>query len=127
MKLASTLTMIVAFGIGTVVFTACGSSDTGSSSQPASSTCGNGVIDGTETCDGTNFGGKTCASITVGVRPNGNPTCNACVISDTTCTANAGSGGGTGTGGAPSFGGSTSGGRGGSSGGRPGLDAGIGP
>jgi hypothetical protein len=129
MKLASTLKIITVLGIG-ILFAACGSSDTESTSQPATGTCGNGTIDGTEACDGTNFGGKTCATVTVGARPNGNLTCNSCVISDATCTATVASGGasGVGTGGAPVRGGSS--GIGGSSGanfgGKPGADAGLG-
>jgi hypothetical protein len=40
-------------------------------------TCGNGVIDGQDQCDGANLNGLTCASATMGSRPNGMLRCTA--------------------------------------------------
>ncbi|MBU0661272.1 DUF4215 domain-containing protein [Patescibacteria group bacterium] len=54
--------------------------------------CGNGTIDGGETCDGTNFGAETC--VTQGF-DTGSLTCSAgCLIETTSCSNNTGGGGG---------------------------------
>lgn len=46
--------------------------------------CGNGTIDGTEECDGSQFGGRTC--VTEGFQ-GGNLTCSpTCTISTSSCT-----------------------------------------
>ena len=44
--------------------------------------CGNGIIDGTETCDGTNLGGNTCEALGFS---GGVPTCNACEPDTLSC------------------------------------------
>ncbi len=69
--------------------------------------CGNGKLDKGEACDGTNFGGETCASLTMAVSPAGTPRCaEDCesIITDG-CTG----GGGEGGSGATSGAGATSG------------------
>jgi len=45
-------------------------------------TCGNGVIEGSEECEGTNFKGKTCAQYGFN---SGNLVCNNCKISTSQC------------------------------------------
>jgi hypothetical protein len=60
-------------------------------------TCGNGVIEGTETCDGINFGVKTCAAYGFSTGALACINCQistanwastpACKISGVTCTA----------------------------------------
>lgn len=66
-----------------------GSSSGGSSGAGGSSsnTCGNGKIDAAvEFCDGNDFGGKTCASVTGSPQATGNLTCSAqCTISTDSC------------------------------------------
>jgi hypothetical protein len=81
-KLGTFLALFMAAGMD-----ACGS-DT-----PAASTCGNGVIEGDEKCDGLAVNNQTCASINMG-------TSTAPLTCDSTCnfvlTACAGGGGGAG-------------------------------
>ncbi len=48
-----------------------------------SAQCGNGKIDAGEGCDGSNFGGKTCASLIPS--SSGVLTCNQCVINTGAC------------------------------------------
>lgn len=83
--------------------------------SPTGSTCGNGRIEPGEICDGTNLGGATCASATMGIRQGGplgcNNTCTAfvtiqCQIGDPLGIA--GAGGRPGAGGAFGRGGTTS-------------------
>lgn len=50
---------------------------------PPGAVCGNGVIEGTEQCDGSNLGGMSCTSPSVGTFSGGTLSCNA-----TTCTFN---------------------------------------
>ena len=48
--------------------------------------CGDGVIDGTEKCDGANLNGKTCTKLTGGFAPGGNLVCKPdCTFDDTDC------------------------------------------
>lgn len=57
--------------------------------------CGNGKLDKGEACDGTNFGGETCASLTMAISPGGTPRCAedcASIITDG-CTGTGGEGG----------------------------------
>ncbi len=50
------------------------------------SECGDGVIQGTEKCDGADFGGATCETETEGGFPFGSLSCNVdCTISDIDC------------------------------------------
>jgi hypothetical protein len=70
--------------------------------------CGNGVIDSGESCDGNDLGGQTCASATFGSLPNGFLFCSSfCALDITFCTAGDGGVGGAGGsfGGAGGFGG----------------------
>jgi hypothetical protein len=54
--------------------------------QPA---CGNGIKEGSEVCDGNDFGGKTCSSETQGEKPLGNLICipYCAMISTEGCSA----------------------------------------
>jgi hypothetical protein len=75
--------------------------------------CGNGVAEGSEDCDGKDMRGATCASVTMGARPNGTLFCNFDCLFDTTfCQGGGGFDGGTGgfgTGGVVGTGGVTGG------------------
>ena len=62
--------------------------------------CGNGLIDGTEACEGPNLNGATCASATLNAKPNGSVHCSqACQLDVSGCSASAGGGTGPSTGG----------------------------
>jgi hypothetical protein len=70
------------------------------------SKCGNGIIDVGEDCDGTNFGGATCASKTMNAMPAGTLVCltSTCKASTSGCQSTGaagapGAGGGLGAGG----------------------------
>ena len=79
-----------------------GTGSTGSSGGQGSTTCGNGVQDQGEACDGVVPAGMTCASYTSNALPNGSLSCNACQIDSSGCTTSGGIGtgtGGSGTGG----------------------------
>ncbi len=53
---------------------------------PAFAQCGNGHIDGNESCDGADLGGKTCADVTSGFAQTGTLACNAdCTLDTTDC------------------------------------------
>ena len=66
-----------------------------SGSGDGSATCGNHRLDAEEDCDGERFGGKNCATETMGAKPNGFLLCsNTCHVSTTGCTAGKGDGGG---------------------------------
>lgn len=71
--------------------------------------CGNGIIEGTEMCDGTNLNGETCASATMGTMSTGTLRCSSCMFDTTGCTG-AGAGGAAGGGGTTGGGGMTGGG-----------------
>jgi hypothetical protein len=47
--------------------------------------CGDGTIDAGETCEGTNFNGKTCASETSGKKTSGQLICSNCSINTSQC------------------------------------------
>jgi hypothetical protein len=82
-------------------------------------TCGNGVLDIGESCDGKDLGGQTCGSATLGQRPFGFLFCGfGCTLDTSGCFGNAPDGGGTGGGTAT---GGTSG-----VGGFPSFDGGVG-
>jgi predicted esterase len=49
----------------------------GASQSQNNLTCGNGVVDGSEQCDGAMLGGATCASATMGAFPSGTLACAA--------------------------------------------------
>ncbi len=51
---------------------------------PPAQVCGNGIIEGSETCDGSDFGGKTC-NTQAGSGFTGNLLCNSCQISADQC------------------------------------------
>jgi hypothetical protein len=72
----------------------CNSCSIDSSACTGGLQCGNGNIDGGETCDGGNFGGATCSSVTGGARPNGSLSCNSCSIDSSACTTSGGCGDG---------------------------------
>jgi hypothetical protein len=98
-----------------------GAGTTGGST--AGSTCGDGVRQNAEACDGSDFGGQTCASFTLDAQPNGSLRCSACTIDASLCV---GTNGGSGGGGSPSgAGGMSSGGTTGSSGGTSGASGGT--
>ncbi|MCZ2111429.1 MAG: hypothetical protein LC118_18005 [Dehalococcoidia bacterium] len=48
-------------------------------------TCGNGMLDAGEQCDGTNMGGKSCSS-TMGTGWTGELSCSGCVLVTSGCT-----------------------------------------
>jgi hypothetical protein len=64
-----------------------GSGGTAGTGGSSSGTCGNGKIDAAvEFCDGNDFGGKTCASVTGSPSATGSLTCTAqCTISTASC------------------------------------------
>jgi len=66
---------------------------------PPPPTCGNGALDRFEDCDGPNLGGATCASATMGARPDGRLRCDAACAFDTSRCRVPGAGGATGAGG----------------------------
>jgi hypothetical protein len=87
---------------------ACGSGD--SSAPPdMNATCGNGMVDPGEACDGQNLNLATCAMLTMGMMPTGSPLCNVDCKGFTT-TGCMTTGQGTGTGGGPGMGTGTGGG-----------------
>lgn len=53
----------------------------------SSSTCGNGVLNGNEECDGSNFQGFTCQTLPGQGFTGGNLQCNSCRISTSQCTS----------------------------------------
>ena len=58
--------------------------------------CGNHRINPGEQCDGRQLGGETCASVTMGARPNGKLKCTRRCTFDTSKCSGAGGAGGTG-------------------------------
>jgi hypothetical protein len=63
-------------------------------------TCGDGVLQDKEECDGTQLGGATCGSVTMGFKPAGTLRCSAaCTWNISGCVGPNGSGGKVGTGG----------------------------
>ncbi|HVU00252.1 MAG TPA: CAP domain-containing protein [Polyangiaceae bacterium] len=80
-----------------------GASGTGTgNSGTVPATCGNGRLDPGEACDGTDFGGASCSSATVGAKPNGSLSCAGCTLDTNGCSGNGGgAGGNVGTGGGP--------------------------
>jgi hypothetical protein len=79
-------------------------------------TCGNGVLDQGEMCDGANTNGETCASATMMANMTGSVSCTPnCTLNASGCTASqtpppVGGGGMTGGGGTSGGGGTTGGG-----------------
>lgn len=68
------------------------SDDGGESSTGATPVCGNGMVEGDEHCDGTDFGGATCSSIMLGSGDLGcDETCNF-VLSDCSLQPTCGNG-----------------------------------
>jgi hypothetical protein len=81
----------------------------------AGSTCGNGIQEYPELCDGADLAGNTCASVTMNHAPKGSLHCTeTCTFDVSRCTF---PGGGVGTGGSGGSGGGGSGGRNGAGGG----------
>lgn len=75
-------------------------------------TCGNGVIDAGEDCDGSDLGGATCASATMNAFPSGFLSCTAsCTFDLSLCSSggNVGGAGGSGSGGTVGAGGTGTG------------------
>ncbi len=72
----------------------CGSNDTPAPS--ASGSCGNGVVDQGEQCDGPNLpSGVNCATATSGAQPSGTLGCNpSCQFDISQCTGGMGGGAG---------------------------------
>ena len=56
------------------------------SSCTAASTCGNGILEAGEECDGNNFNGKTCDTL-IGAGSRGSLVCNNCKINSDNCSA----------------------------------------
>jgi len=74
----------------------------GKVSPPPPPSCGNGIIDPGEQCDGRGvLDGYTCAELTMGSKPYGNVICQKCQVSTARCTSDSGAGGAPGTGGMP--------------------------
>ena len=74
------------------VFAGCSSpSNTGPAGANITplATCGDGVLDINEACDGSAFGAATCATATMGASPYGNLACNpgTCTINTNGCSA----------------------------------------
>jgi hypothetical protein len=62
--------------------------------------CGNGRLDPGERCDGTQLGGNTCSTATMGSMPGGVLRCASCNFDISACTTSgtgSGTGGGTGS------------------------------
>ena len=82
------------------------------STNDAGTTCGDGVIQYPEVCDGNDFGGGTCASLTLNSVPNGKLRCSSkCTLDVRGCFGSSmsgmgGAGGGAGGSGLPGAGGS---------------------
>lgn len=87
-----TIRKLTVVAVAAMLAWACGSD---SSSAPSVTCNNNGTLDTGEECDGTQFGGETCATQTTNTKPNGSLTCTGCVIDSTACR---GVGGGSGTG-----------------------------
>lgn len=83
----------------------------GSGGVPA--TCGNGTLDANELCDGTELGGETCASATMGAASEGTLACTASCTFDLSGCSGPGTGGAGGAGGGGGMGGMGVGGTGG--------------
>ena len=67
--------------------------------------CGNGLAEGSEDCDGFDMRGATCASVTMGARPNGSLFCTFdCTFDTSFCSSGGGFDGGTGGFGTGGFG-----------------------
>jgi hypothetical protein len=64
-----------------------------SANQLANGTCGNGVVESGEACDGAELDGETCSSVTVGARTMGTLKCSSQCTFDTTGCVGASSGG----------------------------------
>ena len=143
----SLLRLLVVLGAGAALASACGGStlgdgtgnvaegdagaardgasaatnDGGIARPPAPDRCGNGVIDGTEMCDGADLGSYTCSAATMGARTGGVLRCDStCNFNTTGCSSGefgwGGAGGGVnqgGSGGGVSRGGSAGAGTGG--------------
>jgi len=94
------------------------------SQTPPGPNCGDGTVNADEQCDGPNLSGKTCATMTMGVSPNGTLVCRAnCTLDVSGCTGNGPPGGGSTGGGSNGAGG----GRGQGTGAGPNTGAGGGP
>jgi len=84
---------------GAIVSLAIGCSSSSPSSEPPSRqssvstlpTCGNGVIDPLEDCDGANLNSATCATATKNVAPVGVLKCGGCRFDMSGCTTTSGS------------------------------------
>ncbi len=62
--------------------------------QGTCNVCGDGVKNGTEACEGNQFGGATCSTVTAGTQPFGVLTCtSSCTIDSSGCTATSSCGG----------------------------------
>lgn len=67
-----------------------GQGGSGGAGGGSGSPCGNGTLDPGEACDGSDFGGKTCKSLTFNDNATGNPTCTStCTIDKSTCDVGA--------------------------------------
>lgn len=66
---------------------------------PPGPNCGDPTVNPDEQCDGTNLGGKTCATATMGASPNGTLACRSnCTFDLTGCSSNGTQGSNTGGG-----------------------------
>lgn len=111
---------IVATGLSVLMMTAflgaCGAEDDGATGEASESfrfgkwrwhkkRCGNHRINPGEQCDGRQLGRETCASVTMGARPEGKLKCSRRCTFDTSHCRGDGTGGTAGTGGAAGSGG----------------------
>jgi hypothetical protein len=81
--------------------------------QQCNTTCGNGILDTGELCDGANLNNNTCATATGNTMPNGSLSCSStCALVTSGCSGGntGGIGGGGGLGGGGGMGGSFGGG-----------------
>jgi hypothetical protein len=69
-------------GSTTATTTSSGDGDGDSTSATTGSSCGNGVVDGSEQCDGADLNGNTCESLGF---PSGTLTCSACNLDTSGC------------------------------------------
>lgn len=75
-----------------------GSSNAGTGGHRSTGTCGNGVVDGTESCDGTDLNGETCATVTSGVSTGTLGCTSTCAFDLRGCSSSSGAGGSVGGG-----------------------------
>ncbi len=79
-------TTLLAAGITQITLPPRNTTTTSTTLAGPPASCGNGVREGDERCDGTDLGGKTCADVTSGFAQGGTLACNAdCTFDVTDC------------------------------------------